>query len=322
MKERGPGKVCDPVIDQNNQAHTHQREESREIKSIFGDVTLERESYGGRGLGNLRPLDAELNLPAGHYSHTLQRRVAVCVARGSYDEAVRMMAEFNGVKVGKRQAEEAAIRAAQDFDLFYETQRAQSARQVKATSGIVTITTDGKGVPMRKPDLREATRQAAEKRTPLLDHRRSKGEKSQTKRMSTVASVYTIAPFVRAPEDIVREFKPQDEPLPQRPRPEDKRVWASVEHPPEKIINQAFEAAARRDPQHRKQWVALVDGNKTQIKLLKATAAQQGHQVTIILDLIHVLEYLWDAAWAFHREGDPNVEVSRAGAVGGDSSRQ
>jgi hypothetical protein len=309
LKERGPGKVSEAVIDQNNREHTHQREESREIKSIFGNVTLERESYGGRGLEHLRPLDAELNLPPGHYSHPLQRRLAVSVARGSYDEAVTTIAELNGVKVGQRQAAEAAIRAAQDFDLFYERQRAQTARQVKATSEILTLTTDGKGVPMRKVDLREATREQAEKRTPRLDHRRSKGEKSQTKRMSTVASVYTIAPFVRTPEDIVRELKPQGEPLPVRPRPEDKRVWASIEHPPETIIKQAFEEAARRAPKHRKQWVALVDGNKTQIKLLKARAAEQGHPVTIILDLIHVLEYLWDAAWAFHRAGDPNVEV-------------
>jgi hypothetical protein len=309
LKERGPGKVSEPVIDSNNREHTHQREESREIKTVFGKVTLERQSYGGRGLENLRPLDAELNLAPEHYSHTLQRRIVISVAGGSYDQAVARLAELNGVKVGKRQAEEAAIRAARDFDLFYDAKRAHTARQLKATSAILVITTDGKGVPMRKVDLREVTRHAAENRSSHLDHRRSKGEKSQTKRMSTVASVYTIAPFIRTPEDIVRELKPKEETLPVRPRPEGKRVWASLEHPPEEIIRQAFEEASRRDPKQSKQWVALVDGNKTQIKLLRATAAEQGRQVTIILDLIHVLEYLWDAAWAFHTEGDPNAEV-------------
>jgi len=127
--------------------------------------------------------------------------------------------------------------------------------------------------------------------------------------MSTVASVYTIAPFVRVPEDIVRELKPKAEPLPARPRPEDKRVWASLEQAPETIVGQMFEEAKRRDPKHTKQWVAVVDGNKTQIKLLEAAATKEGRQVTVILDLIHVLEYLWDAAWAFHEEGDPNAEV-------------
>jgi hypothetical protein len=30
--------------------------------------------------------------------------------------------------------------------------------------------------------------------------------------------------------------------------------------------------------------------------------------LTLVLDLIHVLEYLWRAAWALHREGDPQAE--------------
>jgi hypothetical protein len=309
LKERSPGKACEPVIDRNKREHTHQRQESRKIKSIFGEVTLERQSYGGRGIESLRPLDAELNLPPKQYSHSLRCRIALAVAKGSYDEAVATIAEMNGVKVGKRQAEEAAIGAAQDFNLFYEKQRAQTAGQVKATSRILVLQMDGKGIRMLLSDLREQTRRDAKRRTPRLDHRRSKGEKPHAKRMSTVAAVYTIAPFVRAPEDIVRELKPKDEPLPKRPRPEDKRVWASIEQAPETIVEQMFEEAARRDPKQTKQWVAIVDGNKTQIQLLTAAAAKEGRELVIILDLIHVLEYLWDAAWAFHPEGDPNAEV-------------
>jgi len=30
--------------------------------------------------------------------------------------------------------------------------------------------------------------------------------------------------------------------------------------------------------------------------------------VTILIDLVHVLEYLWKAAWSFHREGDRAAE--------------
>ena len=309
LEERSPGQATEPVIGRNKQEHTHQREESREIKSIFGEVTLERQSYGGRQLKNLRPLDAELNLPPKLYSHTVRRRIVFCLAKGSYESAVKTLAETNGLKIGKRQAEEVAISAACDFELFYQTQRAQTARQVKTTSGILVLQMDGKGIRMLLKDLLEETRQAAEKRRPRLDHRRSKGEKAHAKRMSTVAAVYTISPFVRTPEDIVRELKPKDEPLAARPKPEDKRVWASVEQGPETIVQQMFEEATRRDPKQTKQWVAIVDGNKTQIKLLKAEAAKEGRELVIILDLIHVLEYLWDAAWAFHTAGDPNAEV-------------
>jgi len=157
--------------------------------------------------------------------------------------------------------------------------------------------------------LRAQTRAAAEARKPHLRHRRSKGEKPHTKRMSTVAAVYTIAPWVRRPEEIVRELHPQHAPQTPRPQPEDKRVWASLEQPPEEVIRQAFEEAHRRDPKHTKQWVGLVDGEPTQLGLLMVAAEDYGVDLVIILDLIHVLEYLWRAAWALHCEGDPKAEV-------------
>lgn len=309
LDQRGPGAVDEPVVDADGQEHRHQRLESRSLQTIFGEVTLDRQGYGGRGLESLHPLDAEFNLPPESYSHTLRRQIACATAKESFDEVVISIRNQTAVTVPKRQVEQLARRAGQDFELFYELRRAAGARQVKATSGIVVITADGKGVPMRKSDLRESTRKAAQERKPRLKHRRSKGEKAHTKRMSTVAAVYTIAPFVRTPEQIVRELGPVHDPLPQRPRPEDKRVWASVKHPPETIVHQAFEEALRRDPKQTKEWIALVDGNETQLDFLQLAAKDYGVELVIILDLIHVLEYLWKAAWAFHTAGDAAAET-------------
>jgi hypothetical protein len=270
---------------------------------------VKRLGYGGRGLESLHPLDAKLNLPPETYSHSLQRRVAEAVAKESYDEVSRSMEQQTGVRMPRRQLEQLACRAAQDFNLFHETQRSQSAREVKKTGPILALTTDGKGIPLRKIDLRELTRKAAAQRKPRLAHRRSKGEKSKTKRIGTVAAVYTIDPFVRTPEQLVREFSSLREALPRRPRPEDKCVWASLAQPPEAIIEQLFEEARRRDPLQTKQWVALVDGNQTQLDLLRCAAQDYGVELVIILDLIHVLGYLWKAAWAFHNAGDTAAEA-------------
>lgn len=308
LDERGPGAVAEPVVDADGQEHTHQRLHSRSLTTIFGEVDVNRQGYGGRGLESLHPLDAELNLPPESYSHTLQRQIACATAKESFDEVVISIRDQTGVTVPKRQVEEAARRASRDFELFYEQQRSANAREVNKTGPILAITVDGKGVPMRKSDLREATRKAAEERKPRLQHRRSPGEKSKTKRMSTVAAVYTVEPFVRTPEQIVRELAPIHEALPPRPRPEDKRVWASVKHPPETIIHQAFEEARRRDPNHTKEWIALVDGNQTQLDFLQLAAKDYGVELVIILDLIHVLEYLWKAAWAFHAPADAAAE--------------
>jgi hypothetical protein len=309
LEERAPGAVDTPVVSATGRLHTHQRLDTRPVETIFGDVTVTRQGYGGRGLESLHPLDGELNLPPELYSHTLRRRVAETTAAQSYDEVMTAINKQTGVSLPKRQCRELAERAAQDFELFYQSQRANTASEVKATSNILVISADGKGIPVRKADLREATRQAAEQRQPRLEHRRSKGEKSQTKRMSTVATVYTITPFIRTPERIISELAPEHEPVGNRPRPEDKRVWASLKQEPEEIIRQAFEEATRRDPQHRKQWVALSDGNPTQLGLLIVAGEDYGVELTVILDLIHVLDYLWDAAWVLFREGDPPAEV-------------
>jgi hypothetical protein len=53
----------------------------------------------------------------------------------------------------------------------------------------------------------------------------------------------------------------------------------------------------------------LVDGNNTQIGAVEAEAACRGVTVTIICDFIHVLEYLWKAAWSFFDKGDPDAEA-------------
>lgn len=309
LDERGPGAVSEPVVDAQGQEHTHERLHSRSLKTIFGQVTLDRQGYGGRSLSSLHPLDAELNLPPENYSHTLQRQTAEASAKESFDEVVTELHNRTGVKVPKRQVEEAVRRSAQDFESFYQLRRAATAREVKATSHLLSLTFDGKGVPVLRADLRQATRRRAAEQKPRLKHHRGKNEKANAKRMSTVAAVYTIAPFVRTPEQIACELEPVHEIPPARPRPEDKRVWASLKHPPEEIVRQAFEEALRRDPQHHKQWVALVDGNETQLGLLLCAAETYGVELVVILDLIHVLEYLWKAARALRGADEAAAET-------------
>ncbi len=305
---RGPGYATEPVVDGDGVAHTHVRKQTRDLETVFGTVRVERAGYGGRGLDSLHPLDAELNLPAERYSHGVRRRLAVEAARGSFDAAVEAVATTTGAHVPKRQAEEEVVRAAADFDAFYREREEASRREVRSTGSILALTTDGKGVVMRSSDLRPATRRAAAKRQHKLKRRLSKGEKRCRKRMAQVASVYTVAPFVRRPEDLVAELRGDDAEVVVRPRPEHKRVWASVEKDAEEVIGDLFEEALRRDPERRKRWVALVDGNLTQLDNLLAQAKRHAIELTIVVDIIHVLDYVWKAAWAFHAEGSPEAE--------------
>jgi hypothetical protein len=157
---------------------------------------------------------------------------------------------------------------------------------------------DGKGVVMRPEDLRTATRKAAATRAETFTARLGRGRRLHAKRMASVAAVYTIQPFVRTPEDILPPAGvPVDSP-PARPRPEHKRVWASLEQTPDQVITAMFREAKHRDPQYRKTWVGVVDGNMTQIDSLRAQARKRRIALQIIIDFIHVAEYVWLAALA------------------------
>ena len=92
-----------------------------------------------------------------------------------------------------------------------------------------------------------------------------------------------------------------------RPRPVAKRVWASLEHEPAEVVAEAMLEAERHDPERVKRWVVLVDGAETQLDLVEAGAAAYGVDVTVILDIIHVVEYVWKAAHVFHDEDSPEL---------------
>ena len=302
---RGTGDVGASVKGADGVERTHRRLSNRRLMSVFGEVSVTRMSYGAPGAMSLQPLDAELNLPKEVYSHGVRKRAAQEAAKNSYDETVESVAKTTGAAVPKRQVEELAIRASSDFEAFYQTRGVQNEEE--STGEILAISVDGKGIVMRKQDLREQTRKRADRQSHKLSKRLSKGEKRNAKRMATVAAVYGIEPFVRQPQDIVAELRPGEQ-LAKRPRPENKRVWASVERSPLAVITEAFEEAVRRDPEHTKRWVALVDGNETQLRLLKECTVRFGVALTIVLDLIHVLGYLWKAAFVFNKEGSEEAE--------------
>lgn len=227
-------------------------------------------------------------------------------AKNSFDETLKTIVKTTGGHVPKRQIEELAKRAAKDFDAFYKMRQCNPAGD-QATGPVLVITADGKGVVLHEKDLKEQTRKAAAKRKQKMGKRLSKGEKKNAKRMATVAAVYTTDTFVRAAEDLVAEDGCTIDKA-KRPRPEQKRVWASIEKSPEQVITEAFAEACHRDPNHEKHWVALVDGNNTQIRILRRIAREKGINLTIIVDIIHVIEYLWDAGRAFHPESGTELE--------------
>lgn len=316
MDLRSLGRVEETVTGADGVGRRDRHRRSRTVNTVFGTVELNRERFHETGSPGLAPLDAELNLPPERASLELRRRVARLAAKMSFDDVVDEIRETTGTKLAKRQVEELARASARDFEAFYEARRvaALESESPSETDGepndsILVITTDGKGIPMLPESLREATRKTAEKSQPKLQKRRSKGEKGNRKRMATVAAVYSIAPHPRLPEDVMAGLRPAPErPAVKRPVPQDKRVWASVSAPAEGVVCEMFEEAMARHRDRPRRWVALVDGNEVQLGNILTLAEHHGVELTLIIDVIHVLEYLWKAGTAFKREGTPELE--------------
>jgi hypothetical protein len=274
----------------------------RDLMSVFGEVQVRRRGYGAPGLSSVFPLDAELNLPADKYSQGLRQRVAQEVAKGSFDAAVESIERGTGGKVPKRQAETMSVESSRDLEAFYET---RPATEPEATTDPLVLSEDGKGIVMRVEGLREGTRKAAERSRHKLKTRLSRGEKKNRKPMATVAAVYSVAAQPRSAEAVMG-LEAQSAP---RPRTRNKRVWASVERDPGVVTEELFAEAQRRDPEQRRPWVMLVDGHKDQLKHIRACIARYRVSVTLILDFIHVLEYLWKATYAFCAPGTEEAEA-------------
>lgn len=274
----------------------------RALATIFGAVNVERLAYRRRGEQNLHPADAASNLPEEKHSHGLRRWAAIEATRGSFDDAKDAIERATGQSVPKRQVEALVRRAATDVDAFYAE---RSGVKGDPTDALV-ISVDGKGIVMRPDALREATKRAAEASAHKLETRLSKGEKGGRKRMAEVGAVYDVTPVPRAATDILatKDHEPVEAPV-----AKNKWLTASVVEDTAAVITEVFDEAQRRDPEHQRPWVAVVDGNNHQIDRIKAEAAARWIDVTILIDVIHVLEYLWAAAWCFFEQGDPAAEA-------------
>jgi len=281
-----------------------ERWHARALETVLGEVSVTRLAYRARGAENLYPADAQLNLPAERHSHGIRRLAALEAPRSSFSDAQAAILRQTGQRLGTRQLRELTGAAAVDFQAFYE----QRERLAGEKDDVLVLSCDGKGVVMRPEALRAQTQKQAANSQAKLTTRLSKGEKRGRKRMAEVCAVYEITPSERSGADILPADEPERHAA--RPAPKAKNKWlsASVTEDASTIVADMFAEADRRDPEHQRVWVALVDGNNHQIDRIKKEAKTRKLKVTILIDVIHVIEYLWSASWCFFAEGDPAAE--------------
>lgn len=273
---------------------------SRDYQTVFGDFELKRFVYATREgqKAELVPLDARLQLPESKFSYLLQ----------DFDQHLSMEEPFGQVAdtiariLDIRQHVDSLERTNQALASHVEEFHAQQKPPAASEEGAILVeTADGKGVPIRRPA--DAPR--------IADHEHRVGPKPDRKKMATLASVYSVDPYPRTPEDILEalfrdpQMQRPDQPS-TRPRPCHKRVRACLNYTDcdgEEFLARPImfgwmaDEVKARNPQGTKPLVCIMDGQEelwTEIDVFQPASAR-----VEILDLLHVTPRLWKAARIF-----------------------
>jgi hypothetical protein len=290
----------------------------RPVVTLLGEVRVRRIGYrsGVRGVLSLFPRDAVLNLPPLGYSWGLQRLAEMYCRSVSYEQGHEFVLAATGVSVGKRQLEQIVVAAAADAERFYRNRDQAAAVPAAREPGQgpgqglppLALSADGKGVAML-PEARRRRTRAPEQKVRTFDKRAGTGEKKGCKRMAETGAVFDVAVPdgpARTPEQVMRPEGGTGGEKP--PRAQNRWYACDITAGRDVTIGKIFAEADRRDPGHARTWIALVDGDNYQLGLFQAAAAARGITLAVVIDFIHVLEYLWKVAWCFHPPRDPAME--------------
>jgi hypothetical protein len=279
----------------------------REYVSAFGPTPFARDVYATRETQRQEvvPLDAKLGLPESDTSYLLQKWSGAQFVKESYKESRTTLAGILGFAPSVNCMEDMAAGAAKHADVYFE----QQAPVDPATEAeIIVVTSDCKGVPMRKVD---APRRKPEDDMPR-GKRLKKGEKSGQKRMACVGGIYSVAPFCRVVDDVLNEIL-RKEKQEERSKPQNKRLRAvltqEVDGEEVNAKNVVFDWLAKelqqRDPREKRTVVAIMDG---EIKLRDLQELKIQRAIGI-LDIWHVTEYLYELAYCFYRDGSKEAQA-------------
>ena len=266
----------------------------KDYQSVFGALDpIERTVYGTRETQKheLIPLDARLGLPEGKYSYLLQQWSQCFCVKAAHQEAQHDLEQILRIRPSVRVLEDMNVAMAQDVAGFRSSQPTVPAD----TEGeILVITGDCKGVRIRGDHAAQSQ---------VASHARKRGSRPGTKREACVGSVYSIDRFKRSTADIIndviRKKRSKDRPVPQNKvlRAEMTHEIDGVEINGKDVIFGWFgEQIQGRRTSSSQEIVCVMDGAPTLWNKVKGLMKTLGVTIVCILDLFHVMDYLWEAA--------------------------
>ena len=269
------------------------------IRSIFGQHNFEQYSYstGKNRKVELYSISARMQLPEHQWSYLLQEFSQLFCVEQAFNQASKNLEAIWGAKFSIDTLEQTSQRMGEQADKFLD----ELPKPKKSDEApILVASADCKGVPLIKEDTVKIAAFEKSKKNP------------GNRRMATVTSVYSVAPYERTAEEIVAAlFRDKSEPAvdnKQRPKPKFKHTTAHfpttcldgneeihISGIHEGIAWLAAQVNSRR--QANQPLVLLMDGQECLWEVASVHLAPQ--PVVTILDIIHVSSYVWDAATLF-----------------------
>ncbi len=270
---------------------------SRTYRSVFGKIEVPRTCYRRLGEAGIFPLDEAVNFPEHRYSYYLQEWMNLLSLDHPYVEGAERLKYFFGISLVESVMATVSRDGADHYDAFYEQKTPPAPEDER---DFLVVSFDGKGVPMIKSEAAK------------IQAKLGKGEKRQKKKEALVGVCYTVDKKERSAKELAERLinpeqyrsrlhdKKQDE---DEPRGKNIRRIASIKRPKADVMNAIKKEAEMRDSTRTKPLVVLLDGALGLWNLATDIFCDWESPVTYILDIIHVRDYLWDAANALHDEG-------------------
>jgi hypothetical protein len=294
--QRGTGDVGPAITRADNvRLPREQTLRGRDYFSLFGKFAVARSCYRTLGEPGIFPLDAQVNLPARCYSYFLQEWMTVFAVEHPFKDSAGLFEQLFDLDLAESVLMEVAQEAPEGYEDFYAQ---RPVPQQEAEGALLVVSFDGKGVPMIKE---EAVK---------LKAKLGSGEKRQTKKEALVGVSYTVDPKPRSPEalaellvdpEAARARRQREDTRDDAPRAQQVRRLASLVRTKQAVMELIRADAERRDPQHRKPLVVLLDG-ALGLWSLAPKLFKPWKRVTFVLDIMHVVGYLWSAANALFGE--------------------
>lgn len=271
----------------------------RSVRSVFGKIRFVRGYYYAVKQGYYL-LDARLNLPMGCTSDLLREWRSTLACYNAYHKTDKTLHSIIGQRHSARAIEDDISCDSKLASAFAEQ---HLPPEPSSEDSVLVIQADGKGVPM-------VGQKNGAKRVRL-----GKGEKSGRKKEAIATSVYTLEPCVRTPQQVTESLFKCTSPIKcntsptvttgeKRKRPSNKWLWATFDG---KAAAVAFakKQVTKREGKHITARVALTDGAAP----LQNQILKQLPDYTLILDVIHAIEYVWKAANGLYGEKSPKRET-------------